>query len=317
MHRFRLLLSLVALVALTTAGCSSRVDAGPRPNFAAGEKIREELKKSTGGEAAPAEEEAAGGTASGWGTLSGVFLFDGVAPKPAPIIPDKDAEVCGKHPLFNESIEVGPGGGLENMVIWLRTPKVPVNPKYDSQAGKEIELDNKDCRFQPHVVLVRTNETLKIKNSDPVGHNSKLEPAKNPAFNSLIPTGQSADLHLTNEETLPIKVGCSIHPWMGVDRRAGRSLCRGQRQGWPFHHRRSAGRQGAGVPAVAGKGGLCQRGRSRRGQGRRQGAVQAEAFARRGQKADVQGFAEITERHSRPTSARSDAQVRPERRKIE
>ncbi len=215
MHRQRLLLSLVALAALTTAGCSSRLDAGPRPNLAAGEKIREELKKSTGGEAAPAEEEAAGGTASGWGTLSGVFLFDGVAPKPAPIIPDKDAEVCGKHPLFNESIEVGPGGGLENMVIWLRTPKVPVNPKYDSQAGKEIELDNKDCRFQPHVVLVRTNETLKIKNSDPVGHNSKLEPAKNPAFNSLIPTGQSADIHLTSEETLPIKVGCSIHPWMG------------------------------------------------------------------------------------------------------
>ena len=144
-----------------------------------------------------------------------MFLFDGVAPKPPPIVPDKDAEVCGKHPMFDESITVGPGGGLENMVIWLRTPKMPVSPKYDGQAGKEIVLDNKDCRFQPHVVLVRTNETLKIKNSDPVGHNSKLEPFKNPAFNSLIPTGQAADIHLTNEETLPVKVGCSIHPWMG------------------------------------------------------------------------------------------------------
>ena len=52
---------------------------------------------------------------AGWATLSGTFKFDGVAPKPAPIVADKDPEVCGKHPLFDESVDVGPSGGLANV----------------------------------------------------------------------------------------------------------------------------------------------------------------------------------------------------------
>jgi len=206
---------LVALLALVPAGCSARVDAGPRPNIAEGKKIRETLEKTPGGEAAPAEEESASSSApTGWATLSGTFKFDGVAPQPASIVANKDPEVCGKHPLFDESITVGPNGGLANAAIWVRTPKVPVNPKYDD-AKHDIVLDNKDCRFEPHVLAMTTKDTLVIKNSDPVGHNSKLDPSKNAAFNSSIPAGQSVDDHLTAEEAAPFKVGCSIHPWMG------------------------------------------------------------------------------------------------------
>jgi hypothetical protein len=215
MCRFRSVAVLSALLALAAAGCN-RVDAGPRPDISRGDKIRETLASAAGGEAAPAEDDsAASGEPTGWATLSGTFLYDGVPARPAAIVADKDAEVCGKHPLFDESIDVGPGGGLGNLVIWVRTPKVPVNPKYDGQKGREVVLDNKNCRFEPHVVAMRTNEVLSIKNSDPVGHNSKLEPSKNPAFNSLIPSGDKANLNLASEETMPIKVGCSIHPWMG------------------------------------------------------------------------------------------------------
>ncbi len=207
---------LVAGLGLLSTGCSRRVDAGPRPNITKGEEIRAALASAAGGEAAPAEEESASaGEPTGWATLSGTFEFDGVAPKPAPIIADKDGEVCGKHPLFDESIVVGPGGGLANMAIWVRTPKVAVNPKYEGQAGRDVVLDNKNCRFEPHVSLMRTSDKLTIKNSDPVGHNSKLEPIKNPAFNSIIAAGASVEDRLPQEETLPVKVGCSIHPWMG------------------------------------------------------------------------------------------------------
>ncbi|HEY1784736.1 MAG TPA: hypothetical protein VGG30_04275, partial [Pirellulales bacterium] len=150
-----------------------------------------------------------------WATLSGTFELDGIAPRPAPIIASKDPEVCGKHPLFDESVEVGPGGGLANVAIWVRTPKVAVNPKYEGQADREVVLDNKDCRFEPHVVLMRTSDKLKIKNSDPVGHNSKLDPSKNAPSNALIPAGVAVETRLPQEENQPVKVGCSIHPWMG------------------------------------------------------------------------------------------------------
>jgi plastocyanin len=215
--RFACSLSLiVAALAMLPSGCNRRADAGPRPNIVEGDKIRQTLAAAAGGEAAPVEEEAATSSGpAGWATLSGTFEYDGVAPRPAPIIATKDTEVCGKHPLFDESVEVGPNGGLANVVIWVRTPKVPVNPKYEGQANREVVLDNKDCRFEPHVTLLRTSDTLTIKNSDPVGHNSKIDGVKNPGFNSLIPAGQSVPDKLSAEETSPIHVGCSIHPWMG------------------------------------------------------------------------------------------------------
>ena len=52
--------------------------------------------------------------AAEWGTITGRIVYDGKAPGPTPIIPDKDTEVCGKHKLFNESLEVGPNGGLKD-----------------------------------------------------------------------------------------------------------------------------------------------------------------------------------------------------------
>jgi hypothetical protein len=206
---------LAAGLALLSSGCNRRLDAGPRANVEAAQTIRKTLDAAGGG-AAPVEEESGGsGEPTGWATRSGTFELDGVAPKPAPIVASKDPEVCGKHPLFDESVEVGPTGGLANMAIWVRTPKVPVNPKYAGQADREVVLDNKDCRFEPHVALMRTSDKLMIKNSDPVGHNSKLDPAKNAPSNALIPAGVSVETRLPQEENQPVKVGCSIHPWMG------------------------------------------------------------------------------------------------------
>ena len=105
--------------------------------------------------------------------------------------------------------------------------------------------------------LMQTNDTLMIKNCDPVGHNSKLEPVKIlPSTRSLPPANRST-YTLPAEEVLPVKVALqhpSVDGWL--DCRSRRSLCRRQRQGWTFHDRRPAGRQGARVPALAGKGGF-------------------------------------------------------------
>ena len=156
----------------------------------------------------------------------------------------------------------------------------------------EVVLDNKNCRFEPHVMVMSTSEKLVIKNSDPVGHNSKLEPVKNPAFNSLIPAGQQVDDPLSKEETLPVKVGCSIHPWMGawiivrailMPRSATKTAI-------------SAGRLPAGKESNSNCG--RKRSASRKtskfegGQGRRQGPLQAEAHARRRPEAHFQGSAD-------------------------
>jgi hypothetical protein len=155
--------------------------------------------------------------AAEWGTLTGRFIYDGKdAPKPAKIAANKDPEVCGKHDLHEEVLEVAPDGGLKNGVIFLRTEGVDVAPSYEESAKADVVLDNKNCRFEPHVAVLRTTQSLVLKNSDPVGHNSKVDPLKNPAINPIIPAGADFKQQFPEEENLPVKVGCNIHPWMGA-----------------------------------------------------------------------------------------------------
>ncbi len=203
------------LLLVVSSGCNRRLDAGPQPDVARGKALRETLASSASGSGSEAAAGETPSEASGWGTLSATFKYVGTAPKPAPINADKDPNVCGKHPLFDESLEVGPNGSVENIVLWLRT-KVTPNPEALAAATKDVVLDNKDCRFEPHVAVMTTRQKLEIKNSDPVGHNSNGSMQVNPPFNPIIPANQSVEIDLPKEESLPAKVGCNIHPWMGA-----------------------------------------------------------------------------------------------------
>ncbi len=150
-------------------------------------------------------------------SLTGRFVYDGKAPAPVKIDANKDPEVCAAQPLFDEGLLVDEKGGIANAVIMLKTKNVPVAPSYADSANAKVELDNKKCRFEPHVAVIRTSQTLDLKNSDPIGHNSKIDPLTNPGINPILPAGGAPLNHkFTAEEGLPVKVGCNIHPWMGA-----------------------------------------------------------------------------------------------------
>lgn len=155
-----------------------------------------------------------GAHADDWGTLSGRFIYDGKAPAPEAITPVKDQEVCGKHPLVDESLVVGPDGGLANVFVWVRTKNVKVAPEYEKTANDKVVLDNKDCRFEPHCLSMRTSQQLEIKNDDPVAHNTNVSLATNNPFNGIIEVGKSNDMKLDLAESVPAKVNCNIHTWM-------------------------------------------------------------------------------------------------------
>ena len=156
--------------------------------------------------------------AQGWGNLKGKFVFDGTAPEAEKLVINKDVAVCGKHMLVDESLLVSKDGGIANVVVALYLKpgaKGPaVHESYKDSAKTAVELDNLNCRFAPHVTLVRTSQPLVIKNGDTVGHNTKADLLKNKPFNDLIPAGGSLTKSLTSEEILPMQVSCSIHPWM-------------------------------------------------------------------------------------------------------
>ena len=175
---------------------------------------------------APATEATSTGPASeqatiesgGWGTLKGRFVYDGELPKTIKLNPTKDQAVCGKHELINESLIVNPENkGIQNVVVFLYTKKgdtPPVHDSYASTAEDKVILDNEHCRFNNHVTVLRTSQTLLVRNLDGVGHNTKIDTKSNPAINPILPANGDLEHRFSKAERLPVPVSCSIHPWM-------------------------------------------------------------------------------------------------------
>lgn len=160
---------------------------------------------------------ASAASAQQFGNLTAKFVVSGKAPTPTKLVINKDEAFCGKHKLVDESIVVGKDGELANVVVFLAPAigqKVPANPALTKALPAEVKLDNANCRFEPHVLVMTTEQTLVIGNKDPVGHNSKADLFNNPAFNVLIPAGGSVKQKIEKAERIPAGVSCSIHPWM-------------------------------------------------------------------------------------------------------
>ncbi len=154
-------------------------------------------------------------SAADWGSLKGKFVVDGSVGDPIKINITKDSETCGQHDLVDEAVVVGDDGALANAVVFLYSRKaVDVHPDYADGAQETVLLDNKACRFEPHVLAVRTGQPVQIANSDPIGHNTNAAFAVNPAFNQMITSGTPVSLTLAKAEPVPAPVACNIHPWM-------------------------------------------------------------------------------------------------------
>lgn len=157
-----------------------------------------------------------------WGNLKGRFVYGGDPPpmKTIDTSVSNDAH-CRQLEVPREDIVVGEKGGLANVVIFMRpgrTQKVPVHSDYAESANDEAVIDNKNCRFEPRVLVMRTSQPLIIKNSDPTGHNSRITPLnpRNPGINPSIPAGGQQSYKFNVEENYPVQVGCNIHIWMSA-----------------------------------------------------------------------------------------------------
>ena len=143
-------------------------------------------------------------------------------PKTLPVT-GSDAGVCapGNQPVLSEEVVIGANGGVKNVLIFLNSklpsPEEPwTHPS--AKPGQEgvVEFDQKECTFLSHVLAMQAGKTLKILNSDPVGHNTNLMPAANAPFNQIVAAGGSITYMPSQEEKSPIPVSCSIHPWMSA-----------------------------------------------------------------------------------------------------
>lgn len=145
-----------------------------------------------------------------WADLSGCFVYDGTPPTPARLVVNN---ACGQHQPVDESLVVGPTGGLANVVVYVRSPNVKVHPDLANASG-DVVLDNKHCRFEPHVLPIQLGQVLLIKNSDPFAHNTNIQPPSDQGINPLLAPGMTVSYNFHRKQNLPVPATCNIHPWM-------------------------------------------------------------------------------------------------------
>lgn len=204
----------LAACAASLSGCGRPVSASPRPVERVAMEIREKLASG----AASGVTEAAAASGTGWSTLRGTFKFQGTPPVPGRLIANKDTEVCGRGSgsIADNSLLVASDGGIANIVVYARAKRVheSAQPLAVNNDAAPLLFDQKECMFLTHVMGCQVNQKVEVKNSDPVGHNTKIDPRKGTPFNPILPAGQALPYVPSAEEALPATVSCSIHPWM-------------------------------------------------------------------------------------------------------
>jgi plastocyanin len=150
------------------------------------------------------------------GTVSGRVVFEGKLPEVKPIA-IKDSQIrpecCGdpdKVDRTNRSLLIdAKTRGIRNAVVTLTVPTIDM-----AVPEEPIVIDQKGCRFEPHIAVVPVGATIQWKNSDPGSHNIHTYARKNSPSNRTI--ASNADHNTRFKRAEVVKVTCDLHPWMAA-----------------------------------------------------------------------------------------------------
>ena len=155
-----------------------------------------------------------------WGHLKGRIVVAGDLPKIEREKVDKDQATClsdGQAPLDDNLLVDEKSKGLKDAFVMMYLKKgdstPPIHSSYEQQDATPVEIDNKQCRFTPHAAFVRTGKSLRLKNSDDVGHNCHITLFNN-EINLNLPVGEHIDVKFDKAEKFPGQVKCDMHFWM-------------------------------------------------------------------------------------------------------
>jgi hypothetical protein len=109
---------------------------------------------------------------SGGGTITGIVKWSGTAPKPVVLPITKNPDICDPQKKKDRDLErliVGPDGGVQNTVVFLKN--ISKGKAMDTLPPARHQLNQKTCRYEPHIYLVPKESNFEMKSSDPILHN--------------------------------------------------------------------------------------------------------------------------------------------------
>jgi plastocyanin len=156
-------------------------------------------RASTGGAAAPARLIQPGaGSITGRITLAGWNK------------PVRTTTVrCGNHDIKvpQEFVSISDAGGLADVVLFIRDVRAP-----GIDAMPTVILNQVQCVYVPHVLVLRVGQTLDVRSSDNTLHNVHMLTTANSPVNFGMNGPASQTMTFGVPEILPVR--CDVHPWM-------------------------------------------------------------------------------------------------------
>jgi plastocyanin len=146
------------------------------------------------------------------GAISGTIHFTGNAPQRIQIDMAQDPVCSVADANYTEQYVVH-NGGLQNVFIYV---KDGFGNKLYAPSPDPVVIDQKGCRFTPHVVGVMAGQPVKFTNSDPTMHNVHMTPqlSTNQSVDISQPPNGAGEMRTLPTAELMIPVRCNNHPWM-------------------------------------------------------------------------------------------------------
>ena len=142
----------------------------------------------------------------GTGTIRGVVKFTGTPPPRAAIANQPCHE--GAPELKDETVIVNDNGTLANTFVYLEGV-----PASDGSDRAPALLDQKDCRYAPHVLAAQVGQAIRIRSSDATLHNVHYSTTANASGNFAL-TAAGSEKTVTFLQPEFIRAKCDVHPWM-------------------------------------------------------------------------------------------------------
>ena len=144
------------------------------------------------------------------GTISGTVKFSGVPPTMEPYKVTYNEDVCGGDKSLDRLV-VGSDSGVQYAVVYLED----IKGKKENVPPSKYVIDQKDCSYEPHVLIVEHGDRFTVANSDPLLHNVHGYFAENhsSAFNIAEPVKGMKQVQRVRKPGMYL-LECDVHPWM-------------------------------------------------------------------------------------------------------
>ncbi len=151
-------------------------------------------------------------TAASAGSVTGKITYDDKVPNLRPVKMDADPACKAKHdgPVYPDVLVLGDGNALSYVFVQVKNA-----PSGGAAApSTPVVIDQKGCRYDPHVAGVRVGQPLLFRNSDGILHNVHGLPKENREFNIGMPPTLKEKEQVLNKPEPVFPVKCDVHPWM-------------------------------------------------------------------------------------------------------